>query len=148
MSEMESHEPDQGGGPLDEVGDALSTAATVAAHVIDDLPYAAHGIHDGRAGVVDGHLGGETPEHLRAYATGWIEGKHEADELARPDLSLPRQTSMGPNTMTPEQEREGHEIDEAHKELRRVLNGEGEGPEPHTDPEIPWWAEPQAPEAD
>ncbi len=58
--------------------------------------------------------------------------------LPPPDLRTPsRAPSMGPNTMTKEQEKEGKRIDWARQELRRVLGGHGHKHDPHTHVEPP-----------
>jgi hypothetical protein len=141
MSEMDGYDAGQYGeepisGLIDDVQGALSSAADIATHILDDAPYIVHGLNDGHAGVVDGaHMGQETAEHKAAYVGGWVEGnRQEHDEHPKIDLS-PRPEHQG-QTMNPisaDDERRSIEAQKAHDTMKHWFDGDFE-PEPHIEP--------------
>ncbi len=119
---------------LDEV-DRLTTRA-ITGDVLYQLGYKEGEEHLGaksRAAVAKRQ---EFAQLVHYYDEGFGAGQ-SAPVIAVDPLPQNNGPTMGPNRMTKKQEERGREIDEANKELRRVLSGQGDGPEPHIDPVPP-----------
>jgi hypothetical protein len=87
------------------------------------------GMIDGRVGKPESRhrIQPEEKECIAKYEEGYRDGQAKG-----PFPDAPR---MGPNTMTKEEEEEGRKMEEARKELRRVLRGEEGDDMPHAEME-------------